>query len=135
MPATEDIDQHARENVKRWLMHYWHHVHRFTSDAAVARALGLAAPTITNIKNGKRLPGFDVMLAMHVKWHLPPYELIHVAPPSAPRTEAERLTLLEGERERLKAALDAVDAQLHGTADPSEAPASGQPRGRMRGAK
>jgi hypothetical protein len=98
--ARKGVDREVRERFARWL---WYYVGllRLESDAAIARQLGVAPATITNIRRHpeEHRPGFDVALAMHRKWGVQMDVLLHGEPPGTATSPAE-------EQEQVRAELD-----------------------------
>jgi transcriptional regulator with XRE-family HTH domain len=63
VPRAEDMDKELRARIRAWLRHY--RQTRYATNELLADALGLAEPTITNVLNGRRSAGLDLVYAMH----------------------------------------------------------------------
>lgn len=77
MPQSVDP---TRARLASWLRYVlgsrgWTHEH-------LARELGVAEPTVTNIVNGRRTAGLTLLLAMHRGLHVSADQLLDADPPS-----------------------------------------------------
>lgn len=61
--APMAIDRTIRERIRAWLEHY--RVERGWSRSELAKHLGISAPTVTNVLDGKRTAGLEVVIRMH----------------------------------------------------------------------
>lgn len=57
------IDRVVRERIRAWLEHY--RVERGWSRSELAENLGISAATVTNVLDGKRTAGLEVVIRMH----------------------------------------------------------------------
>ena len=75
-----EVDASAR--VRRWLL--WYRRTRFmdSTDADLAKALGIAPTTLSPILSGKRAPGFDVFVKLHRVGNIPADLLLDSDPPN-----------------------------------------------------
>lgn len=82
-------DSETRERLRAWLLHY-RDTRYEGSNAALARALGVSSPTVTQILNRDRTMGLDLVVRIHRFFHVETDRLLDADPPrSADRpTEA-----------------------------------------------
>ena len=133
-------DPELRERWRRWLLYYVE-IKELKGPVAIAKALGVKHPTISNIikARGYRCPGIDLVVAMSETWKRPLYDFMETDPPTMPRTLEERVEALHREERRLARLLDETRAQLSalGVGDiprPRDAPSSAaRPVGRKAG--
>lgn len=82
MPAVKDMDQVARERLRAWLRHY--KVKRGWTNERLASELDVSEPTITNVLNGRRSAGLDLLIKMHRRLHRSADDFIDGDPPPSP---------------------------------------------------
>lgn len=82
VPRTKDIDVDARARVRRWLLWYRRTRPQDSTDADLAKALGIAPTTLSPILSGKRAPGFDVFVKLHRVAGIPSDLLLGSDPPT-----------------------------------------------------
>jgi transcriptional regulator with XRE-family HTH domain len=80
MPRRVDMDSATRERIRAWLRHYSEA--RDWTNERLAEELGVSEPTVTNILNGKRSAGLDVVIKMHRRLHRSADDLLDTDPPS-----------------------------------------------------
>ncbi|HYD39545.1 MAG TPA: helix-turn-helix transcriptional regulator [Anaeromyxobacter sp.] len=88
MPPRENVDAPTRERIRAWLWHYKRT--RDWTNQQLADALAMKNPTITNVLNGKRTAGLDLVIAMHRRLHRSADDLLDVDPPAEPRRAGPR---------------------------------------------
>lgn len=68
---SNNIDESTRRRITAWFRYcYSKYRHVYPTKSAFADALELSGATVTNILNGKRTPGLDVVIRLHRKFHL-----------------------------------------------------------------
>jgi transcriptional regulator with XRE-family HTH domain len=81
MPRRADMDPVTRGRIRAWLRYYKET--RGWTNERLADELELSEPTVTNILNGKRSAGLDVVIKMHRRLHRSADDLLDTDPPSA----------------------------------------------------
>lgn len=80
MPARKDMDAEARDRIQAWLR--WYKRNRGWTNERMAEVLGVAEPTLTNVLNGKRSAGLDLLIKMHRGLNRSADDFIDEGPPS-----------------------------------------------------
>lgn len=86
MPPRDRMDPQARERIRGWLRYY--KTARGWTNERLADELGVAEPTVTNVLNGQRSGGLDLVIKMHRKLGRSMDDFIDVDPPSVPGESA-----------------------------------------------
>jgi transcriptional regulator with XRE-family HTH domain len=71
----------TRERIRAWLAFYKRS--RGWTNERLADELEMREPTITNVLNGSRTAGLDLVIAMHRKLHRSTDDLLDIDPPEA----------------------------------------------------
>lgn len=82
MPPREKMDPAVRERIRAWLWHYKRT--RGWTNERLADELEMAEPTITNVLNGQRTAGLDLVIKMHRKLGRSADDFLDIEPPTAP---------------------------------------------------
>lgn len=83
VPPKEAVDEETRERIRAWLKSYKDS--REWTNERLADELGLSEPTVTNILNGKRGAGLDVLIKMHRRLGRSADDILDAWPPGDPR--------------------------------------------------
>jgi len=82
VPRINVPEVDARARVRRWLLWYRRTRYQDRTDADLAKALGIAATTLSPILSGKRAAGFDVFVKLHRVGGIPADLLLESDPPT-----------------------------------------------------
>jgi transcriptional regulator with XRE-family HTH domain len=82
------MDPVTRGRIRAWLRYYKET--RGWTNERLADELELSEPTVTNILNGKRSAGLDVVIKMHRRLHRSADDLLDTDPPSARKPHTGR---------------------------------------------
>lgn len=81
MGGRPSIDDETRTRIAAWMRFY--QVTRGWTRERLAKELGMAEPSVTNIINLKTPPGLDTLIKMHRRLHRSADDLLDVDPPPA----------------------------------------------------
>ena len=73
------MDDETKTRIAGWLSYY--QKQRGWTVERLAKELGMAQPTITNVINGKRAAGIELLLRMHRRLHRSADDLLDADPP------------------------------------------------------